>query len=52
MIFAESAEVVRINPLGYLETMQQKIGEAFALAFDAAAFHGINKPAKFVGYIG
>jgi HK97 family phage major capsid protein len=51
VIFAESAEVVRLNPLGYLETMQQKIGEAFALAFDAAAIHGINKPAKFTGYL-
>lgn len=51
VIFAESAEVVRINPLSYLETMQQKIGEAFALAFDAAAIHGINKPAKFGGYL-
>lgn len=52
VIFAESAEVVRLNPLGYLETMQQKIGEAFALAFDAAALHGINKPAAFKGYLG
>jgi HK97 family phage major capsid protein len=52
VIFAESAEVVRLNPLGYLETMQQKIGEAFALAFDAAAIHGINKPAAFTGYLG
>lgn len=52
VIFAESAEVVRLNPLGYLETMQQKIGEAFALAFDAAAMHGTNKPAKFTGYLG
>ena len=52
VIFAESAEVVRLNPLGYLETMQQKIGEAFALAFDAAALHGINKPAAFGGYLG
>lgn len=52
VIFAESAEVVRINPLGYLETMQRKIGEAFALAFDSAALHGINKPANFKGYLG
>jgi HK97 family phage major capsid protein len=52
VIFAESAEVVRLNPLQYLETMQRKIGEAFALAFDAATLHGINKPANFVGYLG
>jgi HK97 family phage major capsid protein len=52
VIFAESAEVVRLNPLGYLETMQRKIGEAFALAFDSATLHGINKPANFHGYLG
>ncbi|MGZ6053969.1 MAG: phage major capsid protein [Isosphaeraceae bacterium] len=52
VIFAESAEVVRLNPLGYLETMQRKIAEAFALAFDSATLHGINKPANFHGYLG
>lgn len=51
VIFAESAEVVRLNPLNYLETMRTKIAEAIALAFDNAAIHGINKPANFKGYL-
>ncbi|ASW31273.1 phage major capsid protein [Mycobacterium tuberculosis] len=50
-IFAESAEVVRLNPLGYLETMRTKIAEAIALKFDAAAIHGIAKPSEFEGYL-
>lgn len=52
VIFAESAEVVRLNPLNYLETMRTKIAEAIALKFDAAALHGIDKPANFTGYLG
>ncbi|ALA06741.1 major capsid protein [Mycobacterium phage Chadwick] len=51
VIFAESAEVVRLNPLQYLETMKTKIAEAFALKFDAAAIHGIDKPTAFKGYL-
>jgi len=51
VIFAESAEVVRANPLNYLQTMRTKIAEAIALAFDNAALHGINKPTKFKGYL-
>ena len=51
VIFAESAEVVRLNPLGYVQTMRKKIAEAIAVAFDNAALHGINKPTKFSGYI-
>ena len=43
-IFAASAEVVRANPANYLNTMRSKIGEAIALAFDAAVLHGINSP--------
>jgi len=43
-IFAASAEVVRANPANYLNTMRAKIGEAIALAFDAAVLHGINSP--------
>lgn len=52
VIFAESAEVVRLNPLGYLETMRTKIAEAIALKFDAATLHGIDKPTNFTGYLG
>lgn len=51
VIFAESAEVVRLNPMQYLETMRTKIAESFALSFDVAALHGTNKPAKFKGYL-
>lgn len=51
VIFSESAEVVRLNPLQYIETMKTKIAEAFALAFDSAALHGTNKPANFSGYL-
>jgi len=51
VIFAESAEVVRLNPLQYLQTMKTKITEAIALAFDSATIHGLNKPTKFSGYL-
>lgn len=44
-----SAEVVRANPGGYMETLREDITEAFALAFDAAALHGTNTP--FASYI-
>ncbi|AZS11986.1 major capsid protein [Mycobacterium phage Zetzy] len=50
-IFAESAEVVRLNPLNYLNTMRTKIAEAIALKFDAAAIHGVSKPSQFKGYL-
>jgi HK97 family phage major capsid protein len=39
-----SAEVVRANPGGYMDDLKADIAEAFALAFDAAAFHGTNSP--------
>lgn len=52
VIFAESAEVVRLNPLGYLETMKTKIAEAIALKFDSATMHGISKPTAFKGFLG
>ena len=39
-----SAEVVRANPGGYMDTLRDEIAEAFAIAFDAAAFHGTNSP--------
>jgi len=50
-IFAASAEVVRANPANYLGTMRTKVAEAIALAFDAAALHGTNKPTAFKGYL-
>ncbi|AER26397.1 major capsid protein [Mycobacterium phage Saintus] len=51
VIFAETAEVVRLNPLNYLNVMRTKIAEAIALKFDAAALYGIDKPAVFQGYL-
>lgn len=43
-IFAMSAEVVRANPLNYINIMREKVAEAFAIAFDEAALHGTNTP--------
>lgn len=34
-----SAEVVRANPAGYMDTLRPQIAEAFAIAFDNAALH-------------
>lgn len=48
-IFVMSAEVVRANPLGYSEEMKVRVAEAFAKAFDDAAFYGTNSP--FGSYI-
>jgi len=39
-----SAEVVRANPANYMSLLREDIAEAFATAFDAAAFHGTNTP--------
>jgi HK97 family phage major capsid protein len=39
-----SAEVVRANPGGYMDLLRPQISEAFATAFDAAAFHGTSSP--------
>lgn len=39
-----SAEVVRANPGSYMDILRPQIGEAFALAFDAAALHGTGTP--------
>lgn len=39
-----SAEVVRANPANYMSLLREDIAEAFAIAFDAAAFHGTNTP--------
>lgn len=44
-----SAEVVRANPGGYVTDLKEDIGEAFAVAFDAAAVHGDDSP--FGAYI-
>ena len=44
-----SAEVVRANPANYMSLLREDIAEAFAMAFDAAAFHGTNTP--FAQYI-
>ena len=43
-IFAASSEVVRANPLNYLNTMRTKVAEAIAMAFDQAVLGGINSP--------
>lgn len=43
-IFAMSAEVVRANPQNYVSVMREKVAEAFAVAFDNAALHGVNTP--------
>lgn len=39
-----SAEVVRANPGNYVGLFRDQIAEAFAIAFDQAALHGINSP--------
>lgn len=39
-----SAEVVRANPGGYMDLLRPQIAESFAVAFDAAAFHGTSSP--------
>ena len=44
VIFAMSSEVVRANPLNYINVMRNKVAEAFAVAFDNAVLHGENTP--------
>jgi len=39
-----SAEVVRSNPGSYMDVIRNQVAEAFAIAFDAAAFHGTSSP--------
>lgn len=39
-----SKETVRANPGGYMDLLRAQIGEAFAIAFDEAVFHGTNTP--------
>lgn len=43
-IFAASAEVVRANPVNYLNTMRSKVAEAIAVAFDNAVIKGTSTP--------
>lgn len=39
-----SEEVVRSNPANYMQLIRGQAAEAFAKAFDAAAFHGTSTP--------
>lgn len=39
-----SAETVRANPGGYIDDLRADLAEAFAVAFDAAAFYGTDSP--------
>lgn len=39
-----SAEVVRANPGGYMDSIRPEIGEAFAIAFDQAVLAGASSP--------
>lgn len=48
-IFVLSAEVVRADPGGFMQTMKDNVAEAFATAFDAAALHGTSTP--FAHYV-
>jgi len=49
VIFAMSSEVVRANPLNYVNLMKEKVASAFATAFDNAVLHGTDSP--FGAYI-
>lgn len=49
VIAVVSEETVRANPGGYVTSLNDQMAEAFAIAFDAAAFHGVNTP--FTTYI-
>ncbi len=56
-IFVVSAEVVRLNPAQFMETMQDSFAETFAVAFDRAALHdegpsGAAGGGPFSTYIG
>jgi len=39
-----SQEVVRANPGGFMTLIRDSVADAFAAAFDSAAFHGTNTP--------
>ncbi|MDU3077395.1 MAG: phage major capsid protein [Mixta calida] len=51
-IFVMSAEVVRANPQNYINTMREKVAEAFAVAFDEAALHGTNSALPVLECVG
>jgi len=44
VLHVASDEVVRANPGGFIQAMENEIAGAFALAFDNAALHGTNTP--------
>lgn len=44
VIITMSSEVVRANPLNYINVMRGKVAEAFAVAFDKAVLHGDSTP--------
>jgi HK97 family phage major capsid protein len=44
VIAVVSEETVRANPGNYMSLLRNQMGEAFALAFDAAALHGTSTP--------
>jgi len=46
-----SAEVLRSNPANYMSYIRDSIVEAFAIAFDNAALHGLNTPWGAGNYI-
>lgn len=48
-IIVDSAEVVRLNPNGYITHMQDAVGSVIGKAFDDAVLHGISSP--FPNYI-
>lgn len=48
-IIVMSAEVARANPGNFANRVRDDLGEAFALAFDAAALHGTSTP--FAHYV-
>lgn len=41
-IIVVSAETVRANPGGYMDTLRPNLAEAFAIAFDLAALHNVG----------
>jgi len=47
-----SSEVVRANPGNYVNIFREDIAEAFAMAFDSAALHGVATPFGAGNYIG
>lgn len=44
VLHVASQEVVRANPGGFIQAMENEIAGAFAVAFDDAALHDVNSP--------